>query len=333
MLKRACMVIFLLLLPLAVAQEDSNLVLTFVDVISKEIISDAFVKLEVDSKISDYYLGKEETLKVQLKEGNYHLKFLINNPQTSGYDYHGVKDISVKDNQVQIIYLYPGGSLSGSVKDKIGTAISGADLKFDCNTAVNINYPEKTDKFGSFSLDYIPIGICKVYGGFEDDLGTQEIEIKPGVKNFVEVKLDKAIVNPSKNDYFSFGIIIFAVLIILLLLFSFRKKVKLLTKKEKQEENEVKVLKKEIKEIEHLEDLGQRGKDIFKTLRKNEKAIVGFLVEQKDPIYFSKIHYKTGLSKGSLSRNIQSLESKNIINTFKEGKIRKIKLSEWFLEQ
>lgn len=333
MFKRWCLIIFLLFIPIVLAQnETANVVLTFVDVISKEIISDAFVKLEVDGKISDYYFGKEETLKIQLKEGDYHLKFLINNPQTSGYDYYGVRDISVKDNQVQIIYLYPEGSLSGSVKDKIGTVISRADLKFDCNTAVNVNYPEKTDKFGSFSLDYVPIGICRVYGSFEDGLGTQEIEIKPGVKNFVEIKLDKAVVNPSKNNYF-FLEITFAVLIVFILLFSFRKKIKALTEKEKQEEKEVKVLKNEIKEIESLENLGQRGKDIFKTLRKNEKAIVGFLVEQKEPIYFSKIHYKTGLSKGSLSRNIKSLENKNIINTFKEGKIRKIKLSVWFLEK
>ena len=333
MLKRVCMVVFLLMLPLVVAQGDSNLVISFVDVISKEIVSDSFVKLEVDGKISNYYLGKEETLRLKLKDGDYYLKFLINNPLTKGYDYLGVKDISITDNQVQIIYLYPGGSLSGSVKDKVSTVISEADLKFDCNKAVNIDYPEKTDKFGSFSLDYVPIGICKVYGSFEGDLGTQEIEIKPGVKNFIEINLDQTVASPNKNNLLFFGIIIFAVLIIFILLFSFRKKIKALNKKEKQEEKEVKVLKKEIKEIKSLEDLGQRGKDIFKTLRKNEKAIIEFLVEEKESVYFSKIHYKTGLSKGSLSRNIKSLEDKNIIKTFKEGKIRKIMLSEWFLEK
>jgi len=330
MLKRECIVLLLLMLPLVTAQEDSNLAVSFVDVISKEIISDAFVKVEADSQVSDYYLGKEETLRLNLKEGNYLLHFLINNPQTRGYDYYGVREISIKNSQVQIVYLYPGGSLSGSVKDKVGTAISEADLKFDCNTAVSVDYPDKTDKFGSFSLDYVPIGVCKVYGSVEDDLGIKEIEIKPGVKNFIEINLDQTVTTPSKNNYLFF-VVIFAILIIFILLFSFRKKIKALTKKEKQEEKEVIVLKKEIKEIKSLEDLGQRGKDIFKTLRKNEKTIVEFLVEQKEPVYFSKIHYKTGLSKGSLSRNIKSLENKDLIKTFKEGKIRKIKLSEWFL--
>lgn len=332
MLKRACIVLLLLLLPLVSAQGDSNLAVSFVDVISKEIIGDAFVKVGVEGQFSDYYLGKEETLRLNLKEGNYHLQFLINNPQTRGYDYYGVRGISVKDSQVQIVYLYPGGSLSGSVKDKVGTAISEADLKFDCNTAVSVDYPDKTDKFGSFSLDYVPIGVCKVYGSFEGDLGTKEIEIKPGVKNFVEINLDQTVATHSKNNYLFF-IVIFSILIIFILLYGFKKKIKALTKKEKQEEKEVKVLKKEIKEIKSLEDLGQRGKDIFKTLRKNEKVIVEFLVEQKEPVYFSKIHYKTGLSKGSLSRNIKSLENKDVIKTFKEGKIRKIKLSEWFLEK
>ena len=82
--------------------------------------------------------------------------------------------------------------------------------------------------------------------------------------------------------------------------------------------------------MEHLE---QRGKDLFKMFRKNEQAIVKFLIEQKEPVYFSKIHYNTGLSKGSLSRNIKSLEDKGIIKTFNEGRIRKIQLSGWFLEK
>ena len=93
----------------------------------------------------------------------------------------------------------------------------------------------------------------------------------------------------------------------------------------------IKELKHEIKEFNSLEDLGKREKDIFKTLRDNEKKVVEFLIEQKEPVYFSKIHYKTGLSKGSLFRNLRSLENKDIDKTIKEGKVRKVSLSDWFL--
>ena len=332
MSKRGWVLLFVLLLPLIEAQGETVIGFTFVDTISKEIISDAFVKFEVDGETYNYYLGKEEVLKINLKEGDYPLKFLVNKPLTEGYDYYGVKNVFLRENQIQVIYTYPGGSLSGSVKDRLNTALPEADLKFDCNKAISIDYPKKTDQFGSFSLEYAPIGVCKIYANFEDHLGMQEVEIRPGVKTFIDIKLDTVVANPNQNNFLFLGGLLFALLILAVVLFRYKDKIRGLTKKRKQEEKEIKSLKEEIKEIKNLDNLGPRGKDIFKTLRKNEKIIVEFLTEQKEPVYFSKIHYKTGLSKGSLSRNVKSLESKDIVKTFKEGKIRRIKLSEWFLE-
>lgn len=246
---------------------------------------------------------------------------------------------------IKVIYLYPVGGLNGFVKDKLDTAIAEADLKFDCSKNFNPGFPERADRFGSFSLDYVPVGNCTIYGSYEESLGVEEIEIKQGTKNFVEIKLDGALIMPRKDSFLPvLSVIIMILLLSGALIYYFKTKIKPPTKKGKQEEKEIKVLKKgkqeekeikvlkkEIEEIKSLEDLGKREKDIFKTLRDNEKRIVEFLVQQKGPVYFSKIHYKTGLSKSSLFRNLRSLENKNIVKTSREGKIRKIELSPWFL--
>ncbi len=334
MLKRICLIIFLLIVPVVLAQSESaNVILTFVDAISKEPIDDVFVKTELNGETTSYFLEKDETLKLKLGSGEYRLKLLINNPTTKGYDYYGEAFLPVENNLIKVIYLYPVGSLNGFVKDKLDTAIAEADLNFDCSKALSVNFSKRSDKFGSFSLDYVPVGNCKIYGSYKESLGVEEIEIKQGAKNFVEVKLDAVLIPPKSKNYsfFGFGILIIILLIVGVLVYYFTKKTKTLEKKEKKEEKEIKELKKEIKEVKSLEDLGKREKDIFKTLRDNEKKVVEFLIEQKEPVYFSKIHFKTGLSKGSLFRNLRSLERKNIVDTFKEGKVRKVRLSDWFL--
>lgn len=333
MLKKICLIILLLFIPIVLAQnETANVVLTFVDAVSKEPIGDVFVKTDLNGDTANYFLEKEETLKLKLGAGEYRLKILIDNPATKGYDYYGETFLSVENYLIKVIYLYPVGSLSGFVKDKLDTAIAEADLNFDCNKAVSINFPKSADKFGSFSLDYVPIGSCKVYGSYKESLGIEEVEIKQGEKISVDVKLDSILIPPKSKNYsfFGYGILIIILLILGVLFYYFHRKTK---SSEKKEEKEIKEPREEIKEVESLEDLGKREKDIFKTLRDNEQKIVEFLIEQKEPVYFSKIHYKTGLSKGSLFRNLRSLESKNIVMTIKEGKVRRVRLSDWFLEK
>ena len=322
------LLVFLILISPVLAEDAPTVFLTLVDAVSKEIIGDVYVQLKIDNKITDYYLEKNENLKLNLKKGEYDVSFLINNPKTPGKDYYSRTIISVEGKVIKTIFLYPVGSLNGFVKDKLENIVSYADLKFECNNVFNVDYPRQTDKFGSFYLDYIPIGKCKVLGNFEKILGVKELEIKKGSKNNIEIKLNKIIVSGKSTPIYIYYLALSVLILIFLLVlfFRLRKKNKALIKKEKKEEEKIKELKEELK-------LGQRGKDIFQTLRHNEKKIVEFLLKQKEPIYLSKIHYKTGISKGSLFRNLESLENKNIVETIREGKVRKTKLSVWFLEK
>jgi uncharacterized membrane protein len=328
-LKRGVMYLVLLLMLIVpvLAQEEPNVILTLVDATSNEPIENMFIDITLNTEKFQYYLNEDETLKLNLENGDYNFKVLVTDQKTEGYDYYGEDYLQVGSSLIKIIYLYPVGSLNGFIKDKLDNVISEAELKFECNKAIQIDYPHKADHFGSFSLDYVPIGNCKVYGSFENNIGVKEIEVKKGDNNYVKIKLDQVLVFSKKTNELPLTLLsILAVLIFILLLFKKRiaKTVKSINKNQKQQTKEV---------SEKKQNLGQRGKDLFQTLRVNEKKIVEFLTQHSGSTYLSKIHHKTGISKSSLFRNLESLERKNIVETAREGKIRKVKLTDWFLEK
>lgn len=307
-------ILLLLLVPLALAEP--NVFLTFSDVTSKETVQDVFVNLKIDDHETHYFI--EDSLRLSLEEGVYTIHFLINDPNTEGSDYYGSTTIIAGENTAEEIRLFPIGSINGFVKDKLDNVIGDAELKFECNEIFPVEFPSRADHFGSFYVDAVPIGNCKIYGSYDNQVGVQEIEVKKGEKSNVNIQLDQVLI--TEEDSYSTYVVLIMMLVILALIILF-----------------VKIKKKPIKEkpkeaLKEKNKLGQRGNDLLKTLRDNEKKIVNFLLEYKQATHLSKIHYKTGISKGSLFRNLRSLEQKNIIETFSEGRVKKVKLSKWFME-
>lgn len=311
------------------AENTPNTFINLVDVVSKEPLQEVFVKVEINEEVSNFFLEGDNQLKLSLPPGTYHLNILVNDPNTESYDYYGESTISVGETTSKTIHAYPVGSVSGFVKDKIDNTIAGANLKFECNNIFPVNFPEKTDKYGSFSMNAVPVGRCKIQSSFAEGVGTKEVEIRKGERAEAEIQLDNILVAPKKKSFME-NVLIYSLLVLLIavIVFFWSREVK-----GKKKIREIKNERLEIrtKEVEVDTKLGQRGRDILKTLRANEKKIIDFLLEHKRPIHLSKIHYKTGISKGSLFRNLKSLEEKNIIKTTREGKVRKVSLSKWFM--
>lgn len=317
------LVILIGIIPVYAEDQGPNVAVTFIDAISKEIIEDVFIEIKLNEETKYYFLQQDETFKMNLAPGNYEVEILIDDPETDGMDYYTESYFEVRENLVKLIHLYPVGSVSGFVKDKLDNVISGADLKFECNRAFNLDYPKTTDKFGSFSLRFVPIGNCKIHGSFGGETGMTEIEIEKGSLTASEIRLNTSLIGGDNFSVLYFIPLILIIIILAGLVWLFLMK----NKKEPVRKKEAIIEKK----TENR--LGQRGEDILKTLRKNEKKIVNYLLETKEPTHLSKIHYKTGISKGALFRNINSLEQKNVVETFKEGRVKKIRLSEWFTEK
>lgn len=334
--KMFCIVItlFFLLLSLLALAELPNTVFVLYDASTREPVSEVLLKVELNGEGKQYYVEKGKDLVLNMEEGDYEVEILGNRAGTPGYDYYSSFSFTVSDSpQLKVVYLYPIGSLYGTVKDTVDNVISGAELQFECDEAFSAEYPKATDGFGSFSLEAVPVGKCKVSAAYGKSIGTESVEVGAGSKTEVNIKLNNSRVAEGVNYWW----IVLGVMVVLILgglAVYFRKRIFAEGKKIEKGEEEYPILKetsaKDETTSEKAVKLGLRGQDLLKTLRDNEKKIVLFLVEQEKPVHLSLIHYKTGLSKGSLSRNIDALESKNIIETHMEGKVRKIKLSEWF---
>lgn len=317
--------VFFLLSPMVEAvEEQPNIFLTLADSVNKKPVGDVFVALSVEGKDYYYFLNKDESLKLYINPGRYQLKFLISDPKTNGFDYYGTTSLTVSEKKVvDVVYLSPVGSVSGFIKDRNDNVVGGASLKFECSSMATVKYPDKADKFGSFLVDAVPVGSCKVYASFDGIIGIKEFNLKQGEAVSVDIQLNKPL--SSKKTWYSgwwFFLAIFVVVLVIFLIgIIFKSKSTIKPKKAVNRENP-----------EEKGLIGSRAQDILNTLRDNEKKIVEFLAEYKEPVHLSRIHYKTGISKGSLFRNLRSLEYKKVVESFAEGRVRKIKLSDWFKE-
>ncbi|PIY60613.1 hypothetical protein COY95_00875, partial [Candidatus Woesearchaeota archaeon CG_4_10_14_0_8_um_filter_47_5] len=77
--------------------------------------------------------------------------------------------------------------------------------------------------------------------------------------------------------------------------------------------------------------LSNRSLDIVRTLLAGEQNVVTYLLENNGGGTQASAKHATGLPLTSLHRYIQSLETKNILVVEKIGKMKKIRLSDWFL--
>lgn len=329
------LMIFLVILASVFAVNESpNVVLTLVDAISKESVGNVFVSIELNGKTANYFLEQDKNLHLELAPGNYLAKFFVNNPVTQGHDYYGESYLTVEKSLVNVVYLYPVGSVDGFVKDKLNNVIKNADLKFECNNLFNQEFPSQADKFGSFSVNYLPIGHCKIYGGIDGFMGVQEIDIKQGQLQKVEIVLDQVVVQrKTELSFRKVGIILLLLVISGVGFYLWKKQLR----KQTKETLLTSIVKKEQEvaksEEKVVSEMGEKGAVVYQTLRDNEKKIIGFLLKQQEPTHLSKIHYKTGISKGALFRNLQSLERKKVVETIREGRVRKAALTSWFLEK
>jgi len=262
MFKKVVMMVVLVVMlfpALVQAETSSNTVLTLFDAVTKEPLNDIFINVEINGKINQYYIEKDKDFVLNLEKGAYDIKILANKLSTESYDYYSDFFLIVGESpKVKIIYLHPVGSLYGTVKDKLENVVAENDLHFECSNIISVDYPEKTNKFGSFSLNAVPVGNCEVSAIHENNIGTVNVDIQQGLKNNVEIKLEKSLITKDKelvNGSFLIAIIIFIIIILGVILYKFRRK--LIPKR--------KLIEKETTTDEHK--LGKRAKDILKTHR------------------------------------------------------------------
>ena len=195
--------------------------------------------------------------------------------------------------------------VKGVVIDSLDNLVGFAEIKLDC-----MEDSFSTDKFGTFSVSSVPEGECRVYAAYRNGVGFQTVDVKANQTVYIELKLDKTIVNiPQKISYVLPAVIIIILLLVVVLYLKFRKR---------------KVEKAELKHPSRIQD-------ILKTLKPKEKSIVEFLLQNNNSSSQARIRHSTGLARTSLARCLQDLESKNVVAVERLGKLVKVRLTDWFL--
>jgi uncharacterized membrane protein len=290
----------------ATIDEDRSLLIIFLQDTNQEIISNVHADIRIQG--TDYERRKlqylsDDFLTLGLNDGIYTISVSLDQIDTSGFDYYSTAEVTVSGDTNTTFTFLPVGSLRGVVYDKNNNLVSDADLKVECNANYGDLTNKKTDDFGSFSFDALPIGECSVYAKKRGISGDSEIlSISQGSVQTVEIILNRG------NTLNLITIIVVVIVLIIILFFTFYK-----LKPEKEVRN-------------------KRADDLMKTFNEKEKAVVELLLKEKK-LYQNKIVHTTGIPKTSIVRVFQSLESKKVISIEKIGKAKIVKLTDWFLEK
>lgn len=280
--------------------------------------------------------------KTQFKQN---FEAVIDDKKTPASDYFGT--LKPEGKEIEKFQVYPIGVLQGSVLDTEGNLIPKAKLAFVCYSSILVEFPEKTDITGFFTVPKMPIGTCTVIASTENSAGKEDFEVKTGEVTTLEIILEKKVI-ATKSVFIYFAISIIAILIIASLIWLLvkrnqKKAIKesiheaVSGKSEKSKDGKDKESEPE-KEEENEEDkiqkdktLSSQTKAIMETLSGKEKEIVNFLLENNFSSSQAKIRHSLNIPRTSLARILQSLEGKKIVQIEKEGKMVSIKLTKFFL--
>lgn len=288
------------------------------DLNTNEAITDVIVYANIGNKSAVFPEAEYLDLEIDAEDI---VELIADNPSTPGIDYYS--SFTLADISEGVIYLNPAATLKGIVKDTLDNVMSDAELKCECSE-ISSRCPASTDQFGSFNMNIIGTGHCKIYANYKDAVGFVSLDLGKGDLKDVEIKLDKTILKdiPKRSSfilYAALAIVIFA-LVIFFTQFRFRKRSKRKETKEKKEAKEEKKVSK-------------RSQDIMQTLNKKEKEIVEFLMSNDNKSYQAKIRHTLGIPRTSLSRLLESLQRKKVVDIQKEGKAVRIKLTDWFMDK
>ncbi|MDP3916884.1 MAG: hypothetical protein Q8Q42_01190 [Nanoarchaeota archaeon] len=263
-----------------------------------EVIREVVVHLTYFGEVSRMVLSRDGMLNLDESLLNKPVRILLDKSRTDGMDYYfnGV----LEDNAV---LFTPISQIRGDVHDELDNLVGNANLGFDCDHISSIKFPEKTDRYGSFS-SYLPTGKCVISATDGKLIGRVDIENMIGDSKVVNLVLDKQ-VSSSFNPYY---LLIFVVVFLLLVYMLNKPRIK--NKSTRKKENK---------------KLGA----IVKTLNDTEKSIVDYIVANGNKTTSSDIRHSLGIPKTTLSRVLDRMESKKMIEMEREGKLKKIKLSDW----
>lgn len=303
---------FLLLLLLLSAAMAATLSLEFRDFSTNEpiegsvalIITDQATGLSFDTAAATDAQG---IANIEVPDSALSIVAHVDRAETPGADYHATVKVNPVQNPSVIVFLEPIGTLRGEVVDEQGNALPGADLKISCLTESPTG---ATDEFGAFTA-MLPVGSCRVLARYQDRTGWADVTITHGGVATTTVTLTQNILNPFTSHplWWLAGALLIIALEAIAIYTLYKRKPG--PKPIKREEGEL--------------------ASVMRTLSDREKSIVQHLFDNDGQSNQARIHKELGIPKTSLIRALQALERKKIIETEKDRKLIKVKLTSWIM--
>lgn len=293
-----------------------TLTLLITDANTGQLIKNAHIRLfmtDGDERLDTLrFVGADGKISLQLRQGTWTGTLKLDITSTVGKDYYFGFETPLENDTELIAYMQPVGSLMGEVFDSQNNLVPGASVSFKCAGDYGLAEPITTDQLGAFSAEWLPVGSCKVSAISGNKAGSQTVQIAQGQLSEVRLTLEQSVI--AKEDYSWVVLSILAVVIVVIIVVFLRRK----HEKPKAEEG------KQIAPDKHMGD-------ILSALDENEKPIIELLMRSGGKSLQNKIGRELGLPKSSLSRAIGGLEARNLIKTEKLGRIKRVELSDWFL--
>jgi DNA-binding transcriptional ArsR family regulator len=261
------------------------------------------------------YVDDSGSMGIQLDSGTWTLVVKLDELSSSGKDYYSELELDVFENNTITIYIQPVGSLFGYVLDSKGALVTGAEIIFECSAAYGETDSETSNDYGSFNKPWLPVGSCRVSAKKNGMAGSTLLTIEKGKLIEADVTLSEEVSSDTVFElwwFFLAGIIIFALLVL-----ATRRRSAPFARESKS--------KGILKTV--------RMDDILSALDAPEKEIMGIILREGGESIQSKIQRELSMPKSTLSRYVASLESRGLIKTEKLGRIKKIELSESFLNR
>ena len=182
-----------------------------------------------------------------------------------------------------LMNLSYSAQVSGLVFDTYDNLVVGSDLDFDCSNINEMQFPNKTNHFGSFKIENISNASCRIFAKSNNLIGFVDLEILNSDMK-TKIILDKTGVDNARFKVMNF-LYFLLILIMLILVIYF-----LFFNKKKRISNFKDLDKKEIL-------ISEKMNGIINTLGDNEKLVIRYLIENGGFDTANKIRINTQIPR------------------------------------
>lgn len=227
---------------------------------------------------------------------------------TSGRDYLGTTTLRKNDNEATIL-LIPAATLHVTILDESENLASFTAFHLECNNPIPVDLKNQTDFFGFIAFNVLPAGKCTILASKQGSSAATTIDLKQGDFYTLKLQLEK----PANNKYILLILLIIVLIIAALVAFW------ITTKKQTPLSQSQKIT------------LSKRTEDILTTLKPKEAEIIQHLLLHNNAGLQSHLMHELNIPKTTLSRILEGLQNKKIVNCEPQGKNKKVTLTPWFL--